>query len=96
MDLKLNVRPSKQFAFIPDELIIRTISTDIAAGKATVYYELRETTLDNSRYISREWVDKGNVEVPLALLAGATDANGNLNPAVINQFLAAFNLSLNV
>lgn len=95
-DLKLNVRPTKTFNFVPDELIIRTVSTDIAAGTAVVYFELKETTLDNSRYITREWVDKGNVEVPLELLAGATDANGNLNPAVINQFLAAFNLSLNV
>jgi hypothetical protein len=96
MDLKLSVTPTNNFNFVPDELIIRTVSTDIAAGKATIYYELKETTLDNSRYISREWVDKGNVEVPLALLAGATDANGNINPAIINQFLAAFNLSLNV
>lgn len=94
MDLKLNVTPTKQFVFAPDELIIRTISTDIAAGKATIYYELRESTLDNSRYISREWIDKGNVEVPLALLAGATGANGSINVEVINQFLAVFNLQL--
>ena len=53
-DLKLNVSPTKTFNFAPDELIIRTVSTDIAAGTAVVYFELKETTLDNSRYITRE------------------------------------------
>ena len=93
-DLIINVKCTKQFVFNPNKLIVRTLSTDIPAGTAVIYYELSETSIDNTRYISREWVDRGNVTVPLALLAGATDGQGNLNPAVINQFLTAFNLEL--
>lgn len=93
-DLILNVKSTKQFVFNPNKLTIRTIGTDITNGKAIVYFELVETSIDNSRYISREWVDRGNVEVPLALLAGVTDGQGNIVPAVVNQFLTAFNLEL--
>lgn len=93
-DLILKVRPTKTFEFTPNELVVRTIATDIAGGNAVSYYELKDTTLDNSRYISRDWSDKGNVNIPLALLANATDGNGNINETVVNMFLAAFNLEL--
>ncbi|MCZ2338181.1 MAG: hypothetical protein LC127_08255 [Chitinophagales bacterium] len=93
-DLIINVKSTKQFVFNPNKLTIRTVSTDIPNGTAIIFYELVETSIDNTRYISRSWTDSGNVQVPLALLAGATDGQGNLNPAVINQFLTAFNLEL--
>lgn len=93
-DLILNVQQTQPFDFSPNQLTIRTISTDVPAGTAVVYYELIQSGLDNSRYISREWVDRGNVTVPLALLAASTDGQGNINPAVVNQFLAVFHLEL--
>lgn len=92
-DLILNVQQTQAFDFNPNKLTIRTISTDIPNGTAVVYYELIQSGLDNSRYISREWIDRGNVTVPLALLAAATDG-GNINPTVVNQFLSVFHLQL--
>lgn len=91
-DLILNVVPTQQFVFTPNSLVIRVISTDIGNGTASVYFELTDTNLDNSRYNSREWVDRGNVTVPLALLAAVRDNEGNIDPVVVNQFLTAFHL----
>ena len=93
-ELNLKVKSTKQFVFNPDQLTIRTISADIANGTSQVYFELKETGLDNSRYDAREWVDKGNVTVPINLLAGARNEDGTLNNAVINTFLAVFNLEI--
>lgn len=93
-EIKLKVKSKKQFIFNPNELTIRTIGADIENGISQVYFELKETGIDNSRYISREWIDKGNVSVPITLLAGARNQDGTLNNTVINMFLAAFNLEI--
>lgn len=93
-DLILKVKPTKQFVFTPDKLLIRTLSADIPAGNSVNYFELTESTLDNSRYISREWVDKGNVQLPIEALVNVRNPDGTINIEVANQFLAAFNLEI--
>jgi hypothetical protein len=93
-DLILKVKPTKQFVFTPDKLIVRTLSANIPAGTSVNYFELSDSTLDNSRYISREWVDKGNVEIPLNLLVSAVNPDGTINVEIANQFLAVFNLEI--
>lgn len=93
-ELKLKVKSTKQFVFNPNELMIRTIGADIENGTSQIYFELKESEIDNSRYDTREWVDKGNVTVPISILAGARNEDGTLNIGVINAFLSVFNLEI--
>jgi len=93
-DIVINVQPTKEFVFNPNQLTFRVIETNPVEKTATVYFELKETGLPTDRYIAREWVDKGNVKLPLELLNNAYDAEGNIIPAIANQFLSVFNLQV--
>jgi len=93
-ELILSVEPSKDFVFKPNMLEVKIRETNLVAGTVTIDFLLKETTLDNSRYVSREWVDKGTITASLNLIANARNEDGTLNAAVINQFLSVFNLQL--
>lgn len=93
-ELLINVQPTTQFVFEPTKLMIRVISTDIVNKKAICYFELKEDLETNPKYISREWVDKGNVELPLDALNNAYNSDGTMNEALVNQLLATFNLQV--
>jgi hypothetical protein len=93
-DAILNVKTKKDFIFNPNNLKIRVVSTDIVAKTAQVYYELTETGISSEGRQSREWMDKGNVTIPLDVIAGAFNQGGVPNQTVINAILANFNLEL--
>lgn len=93
MDAILNVRTKKEFVFNPNKLLIRVIGTDIVTKKAQCYYELIEEGLSTEGRTSREWVDRGNVELPLDAVSNAF-VNGVPNPQIVNAILANFNLEL--
>lgn len=82
------------FKFTPDTLVFNVISTDVLAGTSVVYYRLYYSgPIDKTKYISRNWIDEGNIVIPtVALVAASTD--GQLNKDVVNSILASFNLAL--
>ena len=90
----LNVVTKKDFVFRPNKLLIRVIDANIVARTAKVYYELTEDGISTEGRESREWVDRGNIEVPLDAIAGAFNNQGQPNAAIINMILQNFNLEL--
>lgn len=97
-DLKIAVQPTKTLEFTPNQLIIRVVNQDIVTGMSLVYFELRDFNLDNSRYETRDWIDKGTVWMPTQALLDAVDNSDPNNPiineAYTDQLLAAFNLEI--
>jgi hypothetical protein len=91
LELPVRVTTSAPFSFNPNKLSVRVTATDIKTGIAQVEYELEDTTLPTDRYVSRSWVDRGVVQVPLAFLSSIAP-NGVLNANAVNQFIAGFNL----
>lgn len=94
MDTIINVTPTEEFIFNPDKLLIRVIGTDIVNKTAQVYYELTESNIGTAGRSNREWVDRGNVQLPLEVVAGAYNSDGTPNQQVIDAILANFNLQL--
>jgi hypothetical protein len=92
--LKIPVKTisGQPFTFMPTEMQVRVLGTDFNTGNNNVHFELRTSgDWDASRYNNRDFVDMGEVSIPNLALAAAT-ANGQLNVALANQILAAFNL----
>lgn len=94
MDTIINVTPTEEFVFNPDKLLIRVISTDIVNKTAQIYYELTESNIGITGRTNREWVDRGNAQLPLDVVAGAYNADGTPNQQVIDAVLANFKLQL--
>lgn len=88
------VKTKKDFIFNPNKLMIRIISTDIVLKTAEVYYELTEDGITTAGRNAREWVDKGNVTLPLNVISNAYNADGTPNPQIINAILNQFNLEI--
>ena len=84
---------SSGFTFTPNQLILRPLSQDILLSTSLLYFESVDTTLDNSRYISRNWCMRGSMVAPTALLVQAVN-NGVINTSVMNYYLETFNLKL--
>lgn len=95
-DLKLSVRTTNdEFSFNPNELTLRIVSQDLLSGTTIIYYELRDTTLINDRYISRDWCDRGSISIPSSLLLDAVDVDSQtLNEEMVNNILFGFNLEV--
>lgn len=92
-DLTIPVK-SAGFLFNPTELMVRVIGQNVPAKETFAYFELKDGSLDNSRYINREWVDKGNVNLPSTAFVAAFKEDGSINVPVMNAVLAAFNLQV--
>lgn len=95
-DILFNVQSTFPFEFNPNKLMIKVISTDIVSKTAQVSYELIEEGLATQGRISRQWIDKGIVEVPLDIITNAYNQDGTPNITVINGILANFNLTLDI
>lgn len=81
------------FLFTPNKLFTRVEGLfENDPNFAVLYYELfNDAPINGEKYISREWVDKGRVKLPMAALQAA-NFGGDLNEAAVNQILSSFNL----
>lgn len=93
-DTILQVRSTKQFIFDPSKLIIRVIGSDLNNRTATIYYELIDESLAATGRTSLEWADKGNMVIPIDIIAGAFNPDGTPNKTIITAVLSQFNLEL--
>mgnify|MGYP000020266470 CR=1 FL=1 len=89
--LKVKTIPDSGFTFNPTSLYLKVIETDILSGYATVYYELSEKEYDINKYLTREWVDRGNIKIPISLISNVSN-NGQLDVNLLNQIIGTFNL----
>lgn len=89
------VKPTKEFKFIPNMLVIKLKQPDIYNKEALAEYELFDSKLDNTGHVSRDWKDTGTVTIPLSALQSAS-SGGALNIPVINAILAGFNLEVDL
>lgn len=97
MDIQLFVKPTKDFIYVPDSLMIRLLNPDPVTKVTNTYFELTQSTpLDTTKYTSRDWIDRGTTNIPSAVLDSAYNTDGSINPEVINMVLSAFNLELDM
>jgi len=92
--IPVQTKDTGNWAFTPDTLFLRIESQDVLSGMAVVYFELFSSVpFDPQKYLTRSWVDKGTIQVPISVIVNASQ-NGELNTTVLNTILANFNLSI--
>ena len=95
LQLKVSATDLTKHQFVPANLTIRIGSPNNDLQTCDVYFELKDDgVFDTTKYTGLERIHRGNMNVPLSVIAVLINPDGSYNADVLNQWLNNSDLQL--